>query len=297
MANDADTWYFPHAKPIRKTNKTLIMGIVNLTPDSFSGQGVRLPTPEKAAEQAFDLLAAGADVVDLGAESSRPGATLISAEEEIVRLGDTAKRIRARSDAPISVDTYHTATMEHVLDQGADIINDISALRLGWEGEAGRTDNVQAAGLIKKHSAHIILMHMPAAPGSMQDAPHYGDVYSEVRDFLLARAAFAEASGTRRENIWLDPGYGFGKTFAHNRELLVRQAELAACGYPLAVGLSRKRMIADALGLPVQERLEASLTLAVLASVNKAAMVRVHDVKETVRAVGMVDALKPFASS
>jgi dihydropteroate synthase len=297
MTVEPGIWHFPHAKPIIKTNKTLIMGIVNLTPDSFSGQGTRLPTPDEAAERAFGLLAAGADVVDLGAESSRPGATLISAGEEIARLGDAVKRIRARSDAPISVDTYHVATMEHVLDQGADIINDISALRLGWEGEAGRTDNALAAGLIKKHSAHIILMHMPAPPGSMQDAPHYKDVCREVADFLLARAAYAEASGIAGEKIWLDPGYGFGKTFAHNRELLVRQAELAACGYPLAVGLSRKRMIGDALGLPVHERLEAGLTLAVLASVNKAAMVRVHDVRETARAVGMVDALKPFAPS
>ncbi len=294
MLIEPDTWYFPHAKPIRKSNKTLIMGIVNLTPDSFSGQGAQLPTPEEACDLALRLLAAGADIIDLGAESSRPGATLISAEEEITRLGDTVKRIRAQSDAPISIDTYHTDTIEYVLNQGADIINDISALRLGWEGTAATTDNTRAAELIKKHSAHIILMHMPAAPGSMQNAPHYEDVCREVTEFLLARAAAAEAFGIARENIWLDPGYGFGKTFAHNRELLLRQAEFAGYGYPLAVGLSRKRMIADALGLAVGERMEASLTLAVLAAFNKAALIRVHDVRETARAVGMVDALKPF---
>ncbi len=282
-------WRFRRAKPIPRGGKTLIMGIVNLTPESFSGGGPA-PEPREAAERALAMLAAGADIIDFGAESSRPWAEPVDAAEEIRRLGDAVALLRAGTGAPISVDTYHAGTAARALGQGADIVNDITALRGGWDG-AG--DNVgPMAELAAREGAHVILMHMPAPPASMQDAPRYADAAAEVGDFLARRARAAERAGIPAENIWLDPGFGFGKTFAHNREILLRLGEFAALGYPLAVGLSRKRLIADALGLPPGERLEASLALAVMAALGGADLVRVHDVEAAARAVGMVDAIR-----
>lgn len=268
------------------------MGIVNLTPDSFSGGGEPPPTPSAASDKALELVNAGADIIDFGAESTRPGATILTAREEIRRLGDAVAMTRKRSDVPLSVDTYHTDTARRVLEQGADIINDVSALRPGWDGESGRHDNHDLAALIASYGAHVVLTHMPAPPDRMQTSPRYDDVCREVADFLLARAAFAEKAGIKHERIWLDPGFGFGKTFAHNRDLLVHLDSLCALGYPVAAGLSRKRMIKDALDLPVDQRMEASLALAVVAAMNGAVLIRVHDVKETARALGMVDALR-----
>ncbi|MCC8189298.1 MAG: dihydropteroate synthase [Planctomycetes bacterium] len=285
---DSSHWHFRQGRPLPR-HKTLIMGIVNLTPDSFSGGGQPLPNPAGAAERALAQLAAGADLVDLGAESSRPGATVLTPAEEIARLGDTVARIRAVSDAPLSVDTYHPETAAHALDQGADIINDITALRGGWT-EADRHATAMA-DLAAGSGAHVILMHMPAAPAVMQAAPAYRSVVTEVRHFLLERAAWAERRGIPRGHIWLDPGFGFGKTYHHNRELLRHLDALTATGFPVLAGLSRKRMIHDALGLAVDQRLEASVALAVIAAMNGAAMVRVHDVHATARAVAMADAI------
>lgn len=286
---DKDYWHFRRARPIRRGAKTLIMGIVNLTPDSFSGRN-SVPTAEAGAALALSLLDAGADVIDFGAESSRPGAATLTAEEEMNRLGDVVARVRAHSTAPLSVDTYHPETAARVLEQGADIINDITALRGGWD----RADrhNTEMAKLIAREKAHVILMHMPEPPGTMQESPEYHDVVSVVHEFLLEQAELGERAGIPRDNIWLDPGFGFGKNFRHNQELLMRLVVFSESGFPVAVGLSRKRMIQDALGLPVEERLEASLALAVIASLTGADMVRVHDVKETARAIGMADAMR-----
>lgn len=288
--SESCSWHFRRARPLPKGAKTLVMGIVNLTPDSFSDGGRDLPSPRQAAATALALLASGADVIDLGAESSRPGAETLEAPHETERLGDTVRRIRAASDAPISVDTYHPETAAHVLDQGADIINDITALRGGWD--AAVPEPTPMARLAAREKAHVILMHMPAPPSAMQDSPEYVDVVEEVGAFLLERAEAARRAGIDPEAIWLDPGFGFGKNLRHNRELLLQLGEFAETGYAVAVGLSRKRLIADALGLPVSERLEASLALAVIASLSGADMVRVHDVRETARAVGMADAIR-----
>lgn len=285
-----DIWEFRRARPLVRTGKTLVMGIVNLTPDSFSGGGGPAPTPAEAAETAFAMLAAGADIIDFGAESSRPGATALRHREETERLGDAVARVRAGSDAPLSVDTYHPESAAYVLDQGADIINDITALRGGWN-EADRGDTRMAA-VAAKEKAHVALMHMPAPPATMQNAPAYADVVAEVKAFLRERAEFAQKHGIAPQTIWLDPGFGFGKTFRHNRELLLRLNEFVDLGFPLLAGLSRKRMIRDALGLPPDQRLEGSLALAVIASMTGAAIVRVHDVEETVRAVRMADAVR-----
>ena len=285
-----ELWRFRRAKPLPRECKTLIMGIVNLTPDSFSGGGAPIPTPTEAVDRAMELLAAGADIIDFGAESSRPGAEPVDARREIERLGDAVALLRSRTDAPISVDTYHVETAGHVLEQGADIINDITALRGGWDEAASvRTD---MARLAARERAHVILMHMPENPATMQASPEYIDVVEEVKEFLIERARFAEGEGVARDAIWLDPGFGFGKSFHHNRELLLQLGEFADLGYPVAVGLSRKRMIQDALDLPPGERLEASLALAVIASLTGADLVRVHDVRETARAVGMTDAVR-----
>ncbi len=285
-----ERWQFRRAKPLSKLEKTLIMGIVNLTPDSFSGGGRPAPAAMEAVSQAMEMLDDGADIIDIGAESSRPGATVLTAEQEIARLGNTIRLLRERTDAPLSVDTYHAETAAYVLEQGADIINDITGLRGGWdEADANST---AMADLAAQENAHVIIMHMPEPPDRMQESPAYHDVMTEVKEFLARQANLARAAGIPASNIWLDPGFGFGKDFRHNRELLLGLGEIAEEGFPVAVGLSRKRMIFDALGLPPGERLEASLALAVIASLTGADLVRVHDVKATVRAVVMADAVR-----
>lgn len=288
LDGSADCWQFPRAKPLAR-GQTLVMSIVNLAPDSFSGAGA--PTPERAAEQALALLAAGADLVDLGAESTRPGARPVDAATERRRLGETVALVRAATSQPISVDTYHPETAAMVLEQGADIINDITALRGGWPPEPDRAGRMIEQ--LARAGAHVILSHAPQRPETMGEHPAvYADVAAEVTAFLRERAGLAEAGGVGRERIWFDPGFGFAKDFAANRQLLQRLGVVAAAGYPVAVGVSRKRMIADALGLPPGERLEASLALAVMAVLAGAALVRVHDVAETVRAVRMIDAVR-----
>ena len=267
-------------------DKTLIMGIVNLTPDSFSGGGGPIPSPAEAAETARRLVDEGADIVDFGAASSRPGAGLLGEAEEIRRLGDDVARFRADSDAPVSIDTYHPGAAALALDQGADVINDITALRGGWTGE----ENGPMIELAVRKEAAVVLMHMPAPPASM-NAARSRDAFADVSSFLSRRAAAVVRAGVDPERVWLDPGFGFGKDFVGNRDLLSSLSGLADLGFPVLAGLSRKRMIGDALGLPAEERLEASLALAVIAALNGAAMVRVHDVKATARAVGMADAL------
>ncbi len=285
----AEWWRFPRAEPLLKRGKTLVMGIVNLDPLSFSGVNTA-STPDAAIAQSLALLAEGADLIDLGPASSRPGAEETGAEVEIARLGDLVARLRACTAAPISVDTRHPETAELALSQGADIINDITALRGGW-GRCGRHNPVMAR-IIANAGAHVILMHMPAAPAEMQRSPEYGDVVGEVREFLLDRAELAERAGIPRDKVWLDPGFGFGKTFQHNRELLLQLTAFADTGYQVAVGLSRKRMIADILGAcPPEDRLEGSLALAVIASLMGADMVRVHDVRATARALAVADAI------
>ncbi|MDR1745067.1 MAG: dihydropteroate synthase [Planctomycetota bacterium] len=279
---------FPRARPIRLGRRTLVMGIVNMTPDSFSGQNAAGSAPA-AVDMALAMLGAGADMIDMGAESSRPGAAALDWKQETDRLGDVVARLREKTDAPISVDTYHPETAAYVLDQGADIINDIAALRGGWGDDA----QSGMAGAVARAGAVVVLMHMKGAPGVMQDAPSYDrDVVEEVRGFLAERAAFARAGGIGAERIWLDPGFGFGKNFDHNRALLLRLGEIADVGYPVLVGMSRKRMIGDALGRDAGERLEGSLALAVMGALHGASVVRAHDVLETARAVRMVDAVR-----
>jgi dihydropteroate synthase len=251
------------------------MGILNCTPDSFYDGG-RYADPDAAVERGLAMVDEGAAILDIGGESTRPGAGPVPADEETARVVPVIEGLRGRTEVPISIDTRTTAVAEAALCAGADIVNDVSALR-----DAGM------AGLLARTGAGVVLMHMRGTPGTMQQDPVYDDVVGEVRDYLRERASAAEAAGVPRERILLDPGFGFGKTLAHNAALLEGLGALAELGYPVLVGLSRKSMMQTALDLPKEERLEAGLACAVMAVERGAAVVRTHDVRATVRAVGM----------
>ena len=248
--------------------RPLIMGIVNLTPDSFSGDGLAADA-QRAIEHARRQIAAGADLIDLGAESSRPGAIPATLDEEIARLLPVLEAL-ADCPVPISVDTYKPEVMRAALAQGAAMINDIFALR-----RPGALEAVAASGCA------VCLMHMQGEPLTMQQHPGYGDVVREVREFLAGRLAAAEAAGIARDRLVLDPGFGFGKTLAHNLALLARLDETACDGLPVLAGMSRKSMLGAITGRPVGERVGASVAAALLAAERGARILRVHDVAET----------------
>lgn len=257
----------------------VVMGIVNVTPDSFFGES-RAVDPKGAAERGFACLAEGAAIVDFGAESTRPGSSPVSPEEELHRLIPAIRAFRGRSDAILSIDTRRASVARAALAEGADIINDIGAL-----GEPGMAKAVAEA------RAAVVLMHMRGEPATMQEAPAYADCAIEVRDFLAGRVGLALDAGISPERIVLDPGIGFGKTLAHNLDLLNRLYLLAETGYPVLVGLSRKRFVGELTGKPAEERLAGSLGAACFAWLRGAEIFRVHDVAAT------VDALAVFAAS
>ena len=248
--------------------RPLIMGIVNLTPDSFSGDGLAADT-QRAVEHARRQIAAGADLIDLGAESSRPGAIPATLDEEIARLLPVLEAL-ADCPVPISVDTYKPEVMRAALAQGAAMINDIFALR-----RPGALEAVAAS------DCAVCLMHMQGEPLTMQQHPEYADVVGEVRDFLAGRVAAAGAAGIARDRLVLDPGFGFGMTLDHNLALLARLDETACAGLPVLAGMSRKSMLGALTGRPVGERLGASVAAALLAAERGARILRVHDVAET----------------
>ncbi len=256
------------------------MGIVNLTPDSFSGDGCGGDV-ERAIAQAREQIAAGADLIDLGAESSRPGALPTSLADELARLLPVLDALGA-CGVPISVDTYKPEVMRAALAHGADMINDIYALR-----RPGALDAVAASA----SSCAVCLMHMQGEPLSMQLAPSYADVVAEARDFLRVRVGAAKAAGIAPERLVLDPGFGFGKTLAHNLALLGHLGEVSADGLPILAGLSRKSMLGAITGQPVEARLGASIAAALLAVERGAAIVRVHDVAETRAALAVLQAV------
>ena len=247
-----------------------VMGIVNITPDSFSDGG-RHATTQAALAHCEQLLKDGADILDLGGESSRPGSAPLPLEEELVRVLPVLRGALSLG-VPVSIDTYKPETMRAALDLGADVINDIYALR--WPG---------ALDAVAAHpSCGVCLMHMQGEPESMQLKPIYGDVIAEVNEFLAGRAAALSGAGVRAERIVLDPGIGFGKTVEHNLALLARQRELLALGYPLLIGWSRKSTLGVLTGRPVGDRLAASVAAALAAAQHGAKLLRVHDVAATV---------------
>jgi dihydropteroate synthase len=253
------------------------MGIVNATPDSFSDGGL-YDDPASAVARGERLVAEGAHVVDVGGESTRPGAAPVDEADELARVIPVVDEL-AREGALVSVDTMKPAVMRAAVAAGAAMINDVNALRLPGALEAAASTD-----------AAVCLMHMRGEPRTMQDAPAYGDVAVEVRDFLVERAQACEALGVARDRIVLDPGFGFGKTLAHNLALLRALPDLAATGYPVLAGLSRKSSLGVITGRPLGERLAASLAAALAAVEKGAAIVRVHDVRET------VDALKVWTA-
>ncbi|HXG52614.1 MAG TPA: dihydropteroate synthase [candidate division Zixibacteria bacterium] len=261
--------------------RTAVMGILNVTPDSFYDGG-RRTDPAKAVDDALRLVEAGADIVDVGGESTRPGAHPVSVEEELARVLPVIRGLRRSAAVPISIDTYKAEVARAALAEGADIINDISALRF---------DDAMAA-LAAAEEVPVVLMHMQGTPQTMQKEPRYGDVVAEVRAFLAERMRTALAAGIAERNLIVDPGIGFGKTLEHNLALLRGLPALASLGAPLLVGVSRKAFIGRILGLEAGERLEGSLAAAAAAVLAGARIVRAHDVLATRRAVAIADAIR-----
>ena len=264
-------------------DRPVVMGVINVTPDSFSDCGDYLELPAALA-RAQELVAAGAVIVDVGGESTRPGALPVDDEEELRRVIPLIERLAGSLAVPISVDTRKPAVMRRAIAAGASLVNDVSALFAPG-----------AIAVVAESGAAACLMHMQGEPRTMQDAPHYDDVVGEVRAFLRARAAACERAGIPRSRLVVDPGFGFGKSLKHNLALLRGLSELAADGLPVLAGLSRKRMITALTGRSDGDRLAGSLAAAVIASMNGARIIRAHDVRETVdalRVVAKVSALR-----
>ncbi len=256
-----------------------IMGVLNVTPDSFSDGG-RFLGGDAALAQARRMVADGAAIIDVGGESTRPGADPVPLQRELDRVLPVIERIRAELDVAVSIDTSKPEVMREAVAAGAGLINDVYALRRPGALEA-------AAGL----GAAVCLMHMQGEPRTMQSSPRYEDVVGEVTEFLVTRAAECEAAGLARERLLIDPGFGFGKTLAHNLALLAGLGRLVATGYPVLVGLSRKSMLAALTGREVGERMVGSVVLAALAAERGAHIIRAHDVAETRDALRIVAAL------
>ena len=290
----------------------LVMGILNLTPDSFSDGG-RFEKPEVALRHALAMIEAGAEIIDVGGESTRPGAFPVGVDEEIDRVLPLIEALVLESDTPISIDTGKPEVMRAAVAAGASMINDVRALCLPGAVDA-------AAGL----DVPVCLMHIQGEPGTMQDAPHYDDVVKEVQAFLLERARVCEDRGIPKDRIVIDPGFGFGKTLDHNLALLGALERLAGIGYPVLVGMSRKSMVkgmfermrdigvsaetnsvgrsgstTDAQALsnpPADRRMIGSVALALIAAQRKVAAVRVHDVAETCAAIDILACIERFES-
>jgi dihydropteroate synthase len=261
--------------------RTLLIGIINVTPDSFYDGGKRLD-PDKAVADGIGLVEAGADVIDIGGESTRPGARAVSVEEELQRVLPVIRGLRQNVNVPISIDTYKAQVAQAALSEGADIVNDISALRF----------DPQMAVLVAAEKVPVVIMHMQGTPQTMQAEPCYNNVLREVQDFLTTQVHFAIEAGVERGNIIIDPGIGFGKTLDHNLTLLRGLPVLASMGQPLLVGASRKTFIGKILGVEPEQRLEGSLAAAIAAVFGGAHILRVHDVKETRKAIRVADAIR-----
>jgi dihydropteroate synthase len=255
-----------------------LMGVVNVTPDSFSDGGLYLDS-NAAVAHGMELARDGAEILDVGGESTRPGAVEVDTAEELRRTEPVVAGLAGK--ATVSIDTSKLAVAEAALDAGASIVNDVTALR----------HDPEMAALCAERGAGVVLMHMPGNPRTMQDDPSYEDVVDEVKAFLTSRIEVAVAAGIGEERIWLDPGIGFGKTVGHNLELLRRLAELRELGRPLVIGTSRKSFIGRIDGSAVDDRLGGSIASSVLAAAEGADVLRVHDVAETAQAMRVAEAI------
>ncbi len=275
------------SRVFRMGERTYIMGILNVTPDSFSGDGLLTQAGEDevvdlAVARAREMVEGGADLLDVGGESSRPGSDPVPLEEELRRVIPVIARLSREVDVPLSIDTYKAEVARQAIAAGASMVNDISALRFDPE----------MARVVARAGVPIVLMHMKGTPKTMQQEPHYEDVMAEIIEFLRERIAFALSAGIKRGQIIVDPGFGFGKTVAHNLEILRRLGEMRVLGCPILIGTSRKSTIGKVLGdLPVEERLEGTAATVALAIAAGADFVRVHDVRPMARVARMTDAI------
>jgi dihydropteroate synthase len=261
--------------------RVLIMGILNVTPDSFSDGG-RFVDPIAAVDQAQKMIAEGADIIDIGGESTRPGVSYINEEEEIVRIRPIVEALGKRTDVPLSIDTRKAAVAQVALDLGVAIVNDVSALQ----------DDSRMAQVIEESGAGVVLMHRQGHSVTMQDAPHYEDVVEEVKSFLTKRVALARSMGIPSDHIIVDPGIGFGKTCKHNLRILANIGEFLKLNQPLMVGLSRKGFIGELTGKPVGEREMGNAAAIAMAVWQGTHILRVHDVAAMKDAIRVAQALR-----
>ena len=261
-------------------SRSIVMGILNVTPDSFSDGG-RFDRVEQALDHAMRMLQEGADIIDIGGESTRPGAQSVTADEEIARVLPVIVALRKQSAVPISIDTSKPEVMRAAVAEGANMINDINALRARGAVEACAELDVP-----------VCLMHMQGEPRTMQRDPQYRDVVQDVADFLRQRAEACTDGGIRRDQLVIDPGFGFGKTLQHNLDLLNGLASICALELPVLVGISRKSMLGAIIDKPVNERIYASIAAAVIAYNKGARLFRVHDVSASKDALALCDALQ-----
>ncbi len=266
---------------VEAEGRPLVMGILNITPDSFY-PGSRTPDVKAALERARTMVEQGAQILDVGGESTRPGSEPVPEDEELDRVLPVVEALEAHLDVPVSVDTRKAGVAEACLDAGATIVNDISAAR----------DDERMHEVVADHGADLVLMHMQGRPKTMQRDPYYENVVAQVTDFLLARAGQAEAAGVPREAIVIDPGLGFGKRLQDNLALLRATATLSELGYPLLIGASRKSMFKQLLGRELDERLAGSLAVAAYGTTQGAHVLRVHDVRETRDVVRVIQGIE-----
>ncbi len=262
------------------TKKVAIMGILNLTPDSFYDGG-KYTQEKKALRRVEEMISQGADIIDVGGESTRPGAKRVAPGEEIRRVIRVIEKIKEVFQVPVSIDTYKTQVAKEAIEAGADMVNDISGLRF----------DEKLPGVIAKCKVPLVVMHIKGTPGDMQDNPHYDSLMGEIISYLAQSIRRAEQAGVDREKLIIDPGIGFGKTTEHNLEIINRLSELKSLGRPILIGISRKSFIGNVLNLPLEERLEGSLAAVSLAVSQGARIIRTHDVKETRRAVDLIGAI------
>jgi len=262
---------------LKKPSDYLIMGIINTTPDSFSDGGKYNSTSE-AIDFAYELLREGADIIDIGGESSRPGADPISAEEEIKRISPLLSELVKNTESTVSIDTYKSSTANYALNNGACLVNDISGLSFDKE----------MVDIVIRHNASIVIMHMKGTPKTMQKNPNYDNVIDEICDFLTNQVDFAINKGVSSDKIIIDPGIGFGKTLNDNYEIIAKLSQICDLGHPVLVGPSRKSFIGTTLDEPVEKRLEGSVTAAAMCYHSGAKILRVHDVKETKKSLSIV---------
>jgi len=267
-------------KVLDLSSRTHIMGILNITPDSFSDGG-EFFTVDRAVERGIQMAEEGADIIDIGAESTRPGAEPIPTDEELQRLLPVLEQLLKKTEVPISVDTYKSKVAEAALKAGAHIINDISGLRF----------DPSMKDVVARHQAPVIIMHIKGEPRNMQIDPFYEDVMGEISDYLAESIRLAAMAGVKKENIIIDPGIGFGKRLEDNYEIIRRLSELKRLGCPILIGPSRKSFLGKVLNLPPAERLEGTMAAVAIGIQNGADIVRVHDVNAVSRVCRIADIL------